>query len=275
MGICLMTEPEKLQIQEIYLIGSQSKGSYGSLIQYVTSGKMTHVGIVFYVGRDGEPIPPIATSSNNMCKWIIENNVQTDGELVITVESFNHDIVLEQGFYVFETSSDISQQINAPPIIKAPNQVSGCVITPLETYRIVYERNTIIKLRKRTELLTLLIKQYWGRPYGIDSIINNLNSNLSMVCTQLSARYINVVYEKNFDMVSPTKFVYEVGRHESDESYREDDFLDKKFHPYHYTTQSIFLVVLFLGTFLAFMFVANNQSNMFLNQRNSFNEEES
>jgi len=248
-----------MNIQAIYLIGSQSKSSYGTLVKCATSGNLTHVAIVFYVGNNGQKIPPIETSTINQSQWIMDNSINTSGSMTIFIESLNYDIELENGFYVFETTNDISQHLDAPPIIKAPNQISGCVITPLETYRLSYERNVIIKMKKKSSVLKLLIKQYWGKPYGIDSIINNLNSNLSMVCTQLTSRYVNPVYSKNFSMFSPTKFVFEVGKLHNDSDFKEDDFLDKKFLPHHYLFSIIPIISIFLMTFFIFMYVSTNQ----------------
>jgi len=248
-----------MKIKAVYLIGSQSDSVYGNIVKIATSGNITHVALIFYVGRKHQPIPPVETSIENQSQWIINNSVNTNGTLKIHIDRFNENLVLDQGFYVFETNSDITNHINAPQVIKATNQMSGCVITPLETYRISHPKNVIIKLDNRPHVLTDLIKQYWGEPYGLDSILNNLNSNLSMVCTQLCIRYINTVYTKNYDMFSPTKLVFEVGNMLGESSYKEDDFLDKKFLLYHYLWSSLPLILIFLTVFLIFMYVVNHK----------------
>jgi len=250
-----------MDIQSIYIIGSQSRSNYGSIVKLCTSGNITHVGLLFYVGRNNEPIPPVETSLNNQSQWIINNSVNINGILKIHIDSTNNnEIKLHQGFYVFETSGEINKTINTENIIKDKNQINGCVITPYETYKSYYKKNVIIKLKMNKGFFKLLIKQYWGRPYGINSIVNNVHSNLSMVCTHLVSRYINTVYTKTYNMFSPTKLIIEVGKLHNDNDYKEDDFLDKKYILYHYLWSSLPLIFIFVTSLFMFIYYVNEKN---------------
>ena len=246
-----------MKIRSVYLIGSKStSGTYSKFINYVTSGNFTHVGILFYVSKNNDPIPPVDTSIQNIKNFILVNNINTAGKLKITIPEFNEQIKIPHGFYVFETSNDLIDTNHTKKIIKHENQSSGCVITPLETYYCAYRYNYIIELLPDEDILISLIKSFWGRPYGIDSILANLNTSSSMVCTHLCQRYFNSVYSDNVDMFSPTAFIIHVEKKVGKNNVFVDDFLDQKMNETHTVLSGSIVLTLIVLSLVIFILTA-------------------
>lgn len=237
-----------LNIKHVYLIGSRGNGGFSDAIEFVTSGSIVHCALLFLVALEDDIPPPLDVS--NYCKncWIDENRTDDSKRAkMLVIETFEGDsITLNYGYYVFETNRNLTNSDGERSTIKRDDQKGGCVIIPLEMYMQKYKHNIILKIKSNKLRFKNLISMYWGKPYGLDSITMNLNSRTSMICTHLCLRYINGVYNRSYNFVSPTKLIdcleYD---HECDKL--TDTFEIRRHLEYHY---NLSLIPLF-GVFFA------------------------
>ena len=222
-----------MKIQSVYLLGSRSEGLYTNTIEFVTNGSITHVSLLFFVGNSKNDEPPLDISTAARDQWVIDNSINTTGSTTINgiYEFPTETITLTYGHYVFDTNSSIIQT-SSNAIIKSPGQSSGAVITPYSIYLEKYDENIIIKLITNRQNLKSLIKMYWGKAYGIDSVFANAVSRTTMICTHLCNKYINQTYTLKLNGISPTGLILymknSVGSPEI-----SDTFMRRKVLKYH------------------------------------------